>query len=283
MKRNRLISLLTAATMLGTTLALPVAVAETPDASVIQSLSADELYEKANEAREAGDRETANMYEEMAAEAGNATAAGKLSEAYHNGNFGTVDYDKAFHFAQIAQQGGDSKGTLYYGIMLLYGRGTEQDPEEGLNAVLSAYDSGEMKAARYLGYAYLEGIGVAQDDAQAAEWFAKGVDNGDLTSMIELGKLYLYGKGVDQDYARAMELFLNTVEGRADHVTAGAMVQLGAIYENGYGVDADQEAAVEWYLKALSSGLEGDEVEAVKAALLALGISEEAIEAAQDG
>ena len=240
------------------------------DDAIDENLSADELYEKANELRKAGDFSTARAYEEKAAEAGHVEAAGKLSEAYYNGNFGEPDYEKALRFAKIGYEGGNSKGMLFYGIMLLYGKGTEQDADKALELIEAAYNSGEMKAARYLGYAYLQGIGISQDSQKAAMWFERGTDNGDLTSIIELGKLYLNGDGVDQDYQKASDLFYKAIDGREDHVTAPAMVQLGVIYENGYGVEADLAKAAEWYQKALDSGLEGDEVDAVQNKLSSL-------------
>ena len=289
MKWKKAVSILATAALIGGTFAMSSIavqagenVQETEKIEDTADLTADELYEKANEARESGDYGVANEYMEAAAEAGHPEAAGRLAEANYNGNFGDPDYERAFRFAEIAEKGGKSKGTLYYGVMLLYGNGTEQNPEAALEAIQKAYDSGEMKAARYLGFAYLNGIGVDPNYELAAEWFEKGTGNGDLTSMVELGKLYMNGDGVEQDYEKAKELFLQTIDGREDHVTAPAMVQLGIMYENGYGVDTDTDAAAQWYLKALRSGLEGDEVAEVEEALEALGTSEEEYKKAEE-
>ncbi|MBR1813168.1 MAG: SEL1-like repeat protein [Lachnospiraceae bacterium] len=241
----------------------------------LEKLTADELYEKSNEARKNGDRATATLYEEAAAEKGHVEAAGKLSEANYNGNFGTPDYEKAWRFAQTAEAGGHPRGTLYYGIMLMNGKGSGKvDLEAGLAAVQKAVDAGDTKAPRYLGLAYLNGEAVEKNLEEAAKWFAVGSERGDITSKIELGKMYMAGEAVEQDYMKARELFLQTVGGRADHVNAEAMALLGEIYANGYGMAADKDAGIMWYQKALASDLDSTLVDGVKEALKALGVTE---------
>ena len=217
-----------------------------------KELTAQEYLGLAMEAQQNGDMAAAFENMAKAASMGDPTACGIMAEAYHNGDAGGVDYAKALEYAEIAYEGGDAKGTLYYGSIYLNGYGVEQDTEKGLAAIEKAYELGDKKAPRYLGYAYLRGTGVNQDSAKAAEWFEIGVEGGDYTSMIELGKLLVSGEGIEADTKRAEELFTKVATEREDHVGAPAMYELGKLAETA----GDTEAAAQWYQKALDNGFE---------------------------
>jgi TPR repeat protein len=56
------------------------------------------------------------------------------------------------------------------GMLYLFGKGVDQDTEQGISWLKQAADNGSYGAANELGQIYLSGKGVAIDEQQAVKW-----------------------------------------------------------------------------------------------------------------
>lgn len=153
----------------------------------------------------AANRDKAAEWLKSAADAGNDSAAAKLSRMHANeqefreilGNAekgdASAQYEAAMMFAsgkgtspdpkqaaawlEKASEQGNVKATARLGILLLKGEGVPAAPKRGVDMLTQASGQ-EVLAQYYLGEAYAEGLGVRRDYSQAITWYQKAADNG---------------------------------------------------------------------------------------------------------
>ena len=87
-----------------------------------------------------------------AAQLGDGDAQYKLGTLYRNGIIVEQDDQKAVGWWKKSAEGGDQDGSYEYAYMLLYGIGTERDPDLAERYFLSAFSEGNIDAAIGLGF-----------------------------------------------------------------------------------------------------------------------------------
>ncbi len=87
-----------------------------------------------------------------AAHRGDGDAQYKLGTLYRNGIVVEQDDQKAVGWWKKSAEGGDQDGSYEYAYMLLYGIGTERDPDLAERYFLSAFSEGNIDAAIGLGF-----------------------------------------------------------------------------------------------------------------------------------
>ena len=124
--------------------------------------------DKATDAYDVGDNETALKGFRKLAEQGDAEAQLYLATLYKIGDLDNVKVDKV-----------DYKEALKW-----YRLAAEQGDVSGQNCLASMYQSGE---------------GITQDYKEAVKWYRLAAEQGDKYAQWRLGKMYEKGEGVEQD------------------------------------------------------------------------------------
>ena len=92
--------------------------------------------------------------------------------------------------ASAARGSGDPEALYHYGTFLIEGIGCEENPEEGIKALVRSANGGDTQAMLDLGEYYLRGEVVEQNTALALEWFECAHSSGDERGSEWL--LYVY-------------------------------------------------------------------------------------------
>lgn len=140
------------------------------------SLTAEELYSKAEQARERADYAAALSFYRQAAE-------------------------KADVWAMIRI------GQMYYG-----GEGVSKDDAEAKCWIAKAVDAGGSETMFDVGYMYLRSDGLPKDLKEALRWLRMGAELGNANAMLDLGTMYENGEGVDQDRDEAIRWYRQAAE-----------------------------------------------------------------------
>lgn len=140
-----------------------------------------------------------------------------------------------------------------YACCLLYGIGTEQDPNKGyywLNKIHEDdYSNGE--ASYYLALCYINEWGCEVDLAKALSLFKQSANHGFKKAYYDIGVMYRFGEGVEIDMEKAIFYYQ---KGLNAGVSLCA-VNLGVVYEKGInGVPVDMKKAQKYYLAGIELG-----------------------------
>jgi hypothetical protein len=199
----------------------------------------------------AKDIQKAIMLYEQAADLGTAVAMINLGNLYLNGKLnGEPDYDRVFHYYQLAAKTGDRNGQLCYGNCYHYGWGVEQDYETAYRIFLSLTRSNYPAAYFYIGLYYQHGYFVEQDYATALEYYEDGIELGDDYCYTQMGVMYAEGLGVEKDPQMALECY----KAAADQGDSLAYANIGWLYESGAVGEPDLDTAVYYYQIAARAG-----------------------------
>lgn len=139
----------------------------------------------------------------------------KAKEAYDN-----EDYQTAFSIWETWAERGYADAMCYLGECYYYGTGTTQDYAKAAKWYRKAANLGDVDAMKCLGYCYIMGQGIAQDLTKAAKWCRKAADLGDVDAMNNLGICYQYSDGAGQDDTKAIKWYHKAAD--LGHVNAMA-------------------------------------------------------------
>ena len=194
----------------------------------------------------------------LSAKQGYVNAQGWLGSFYLDGDFGSVDTEKAIHwFSQAAEQG----------------------------SLIDAYTLAEL---------YFDGEKIAENDREALRWYefvANGLTNFEKynNACIATASYYIYGaKGINVDFPKAKKYALKAFESGEKRLSSYYLGQLstrgfgnriddfencfkwmfisaneghpkaqnmvGLSYECGFGVEENMQEAMRWYKKAEAQG-----------------------------
>ena len=169
-------------------------------------------------------------------------------------------------------------------LMQVEGRGTDPDPQGGLDRLQGLCDAGwapactermlvgeiyaadtpedqvalletgclgsDLYACSLLGLRHEQGFGAPFDAARARELYTLSCDGGDSHGCANLGETYRAGIGVAPDMARAVTLFRRACDG----LDAYACATLGHILNNAQGVPRDPGRALVAFETACTLG-----------------------------
>ena len=209
-----------------------------------------EMFNKAAEAWNDGDYESAIPYLIALTHMGEIQSMYNLGIAYANGLGVEQSYEQAAEYFQMAADCGHTDSQYIIGMMYYDGSGVAQSYEQAVHYLEMAAEQGSADAQYWLGAMYEDGCGVEQDCARAAEYYRLAVSQGHVHAQYNLGRLYRDGRGVEQDYEQAAAYFLLAAEqGDVD-----GQLSLGVAYANGRGVEQDYEQAVAYFRLAAEQG-----------------------------
>ena len=140
-----------------------------------------------------------------AKEQGYDSAYSALAGLYYNGFGVEKNYEKAFEYAQTANQK-NAGGNYYLGLMYYFGNGVERNYSKSLE-YLKKVETSASNAAYLIGLMYYNGNGVTQNYATAFEYFQKANEKGVPGGTYYLGRMYYHGKGVEKNYTKAFDYF----------------------------------------------------------------------------
>ena len=142
------------------------------------------------------------------ANAGDANAQYRLSEAYEYGKGVKLDRTKAIHWLRQAAENGHVEAQFSLGSDYSLGwHGLERDHAEANRWFRKAAEQGHAWAQSYLGHNYFLGRGVPQNYAQAVHWSRQAADQGRPEAQFMLGDAYYNGWGVPQNFVEAYVWF----------------------------------------------------------------------------
>ncbi len=184
------------------------------------------------------------------AENGDENMALTLGYMYLYGQDGVeADYQKAFHFYELAAQKNNIIALNNLGSLYFSGIGTDVDYQKAADLFLKAAQNGSDDAAVNLGFIYLSS-GKSQYFKPAIDLFeqAAGADNN--TANFMLGYAYHKGFVVQQDQRKAVELIKKAAKAQFDE---GQLV-LADMYAKGEGIAKNYGNAVGLYRAAGAQG-----------------------------
>ena len=124
--------------------------------------------------------EAVSVFKELAPQHGNSGAKVNLGYMYENG-FGVrrnlLEAVRWYELA-VAEDVNSTVAHTNLGVMLLYGRGTRQDPVRASKLFRVAADRGDARAQYFLGSAYEKGLGVRLNSAEAMRLYKLSADQG---------------------------------------------------------------------------------------------------------
>ncbi len=139
-----------------------------------------DYYEKAQQAREAGDLEAAVKWYTKAAEQGDVKGQYILALIYYSGHGVAEDHKKALYWYTKAAEQGYTEAQLIVAVMYRHGQGTPKDNKLAVYWYTKAAELGQAEAQSLLGFMYYHGEGVPKDIIKAHMWFNISASNGDL-------------------------------------------------------------------------------------------------------
>jgi len=209
------------------------------------------MIQKANEAYNAKDYETAFKLFTKLAKQGNADAQTSLGYMYQMGQGCEKDEAKT---VELYSKGAEAKQPYaLYNLAILYENGiggVEHDQFKAYELHLEASTLG-VPPAMYEAALMLErGLGCVQNYSEAAFWYEEAAKRGHLESFNNLGALYKEGHGVVKDDARCFICFKRAADGGL----AQGLYNLGLLYDQGVGCEMDNDKALDLCRKAAYAG-----------------------------
>ena len=250
------------------------------------TLSANEMYSKANELAKARDHTQAVEWYQKAAEEGCLDAMVALGDSYYHGCGVEKSYDIALRWWYEAAIEGSATA------MCCLGREADirRDYKNAIRWYKRAAQYDNTFAIDRVGTAYYHGLGVDKDVAESVKWFTKSAELGEIHSQHYLAFIYSGGEGNGkQNYAEAVKWTRQIVamyedmsgekrfpynyhnkqatsqnyvdtygwyNSLVESAVMGALYAMGSYYENGCGVKKDITKAAECYRKAAELGFE---------------------------
>lgn len=158
--------------------------------------------------------------------------------------------DTAAQALDEAARAGLPLAQLYYGQVLLDGRGVAVDARAALGWFHAAAQAGLPMAMNMVGRCFDQGWGVAADPAQAEPWFRAAATRGLDWGQYNLATLLTLGRGVAEDKAQALDLFRRAAA--KGHAKSSNMV--GSFHEDGWTVPRNMKLAAYHFARAAEGG-----------------------------
>jgi len=131
----------------------------------------------------------------------------KAVEAYN-----TQDYETALKLFRPLAEGGNAGSQYGLGVMYTNGQGVKQDYAKSVKWYQKAAEQGYANAQYNLGVKYDNGQGVKQDYATSVKWYQKAAEQGHAHAQNNLGVMYANGQGVKQDDDLAVKWYQKAAE-----------------------------------------------------------------------
>ena len=177
------------------------------------------------------------------AEAGVASAMGRLGRMYHRGRGVSKDYLLARRWLRRATDKDPAWFQELYDTLMESGDPKFRDEASRLCA--SEAESGSKYAYLQRARMYRDGKGVEKDPGAAVEWYGKAAEAGMPIAAIELFEMYWSDRAEDTD-----KEMINMILPFANAGNPGAMGRLGRAYRYGRGVPRNLVMAEKWTAKA---------------------------------
>ena len=145
-------------------------------------------------------RTKAIPYLRTAAEKGSIDACEALAWALYR----ETRTKEAAAWAERAALEGNPNAEYLYGLMLIRGKGVEQDAEKGADYVLKAAEARNYGAMELMGDCYMSGTGVVRNEAAAVKWYTMAAGTGNASAQIKLADCLRKGTGAEANYDRAL-------------------------------------------------------------------------------
>ena len=137
-------------------------------------------------------------------------------------------------------------------LALLYreGLGVEQNDNLAYSHILYAAENGGSAEAQYqLAFCYLNAKGTEKNPQQGLEWCRKAAEQKNLNALYLLACCYLDGNGVAKDQTQGLALLNQVAEIDKDIIEDRMMFCLAQAYSNGDGIEQSDTLALSWYEK----------------------------------
>jgi len=164
-------------------------------------------------------------------------------------------WQDCFYWLSKAAQQRHADALYQLGLRYLYGQGTLQNIEQGLDKLQQAAQYQNADAQFELGGFLFQGYIDAQhshskDHGQAFEYFMKAAQQEHLGALNRLVQMYYEGLGVAQDLDEAFYY----AQKAALAGYPSAQFKLAHLYQAGLGVEQNEKEAFRWYQEAAQSG-----------------------------
>lgn len=199
-----------------------------------------------------------NLFEEVIQSGGGRENFGytEIAEIYMYGYGVPVDYVKAFRYAKIAAEDGNSTAKIILADMYKNGYGMPQNLEKAFLLFKEVADSSDnVIAFREVAKALFIGKGIVQDVPEGCRYLLKCYKKNpdDKWANYMLGQFYQMGvqkngeEIIPVDAEAAVKCFMKVGDG-------SALTKLGEMYEEGKGVPVNMNEAVKYYELAEQKG-----------------------------
>ena len=185
------------------------------------------------------------MLEELAKD-GSLESQKRLGEIFSQGEYGDVDFKKAFDWLLMAAKQGDAESQMAVGASYSSGeRGINRDLKEAIKWLRKSASQDFGPAQIMLGVHYSRGSGVDRDLGEAERWLERARSAG----LAEAGDVLAKLKSEDVkelDWEQYKKSPLSLVEQHAELGFSGAQTELGFRASK----SGDYKTALAWYRKA---------------------------------
>lgn len=175
----------------------------------------------------------------QAAEAGDAVAMRRLSQAYTSGSGVTADADVARDWMARSAAAGDQAAVSLLAAADERAASDEANIGDRVQAAIDIYVEGDLTSAQ---------------EAEVREAFEAGVALEHLESFYWLADILL--EGSEAEAQRGLAMMMDYVSRGGDEYGMNA---IGRAFEDGIGTDVDLQQALEWYERAKENGYEADD------------------------
>lgn len=185
----------------------------------------------------------------LAEQEGTALAQYRYGRVLLEGTGGPRDVQGAVGWLEKAVAQNNADAATLLARVLLSSKG-EGHAERAAELLSNAATRGDAEAQYYLGLLLLSGKGVEQDLGRAFDWFLAASEGGNMHAQFELSKAYSRGQGTEANPQEA----LRWLEEAAGAGLPEAQYFLANALDNGGGVPVDKQAALDWFRRAAENG-----------------------------
>ena len=214
--------------------------------------------EKAQEAFEHCDYNTAMSIWRTLAERGDATAAHRVASQYWSGLFVPEDRNEATKWFNVEARllrkradDNDAAAELALGTLYLEGQ-IGVNYTEAMKWFLKAADQGNPRAISEIGEFYAWGWGVPRDGEKALEWYRKAANTGDPWAQDNLGWM-LGGEGAIREDDKEAAIWIRKA---AEQHYPSAEAKLAGMYFAGQSVPKSEDEGLHWLKRAANHSLD---------------------------
>ena len=186
----------------------------------------------------------------LAADGGYVLAQVNLAMIYVEGqNEVGIDYEKAFHYFQLAAAQGNLEAITGLGMCYSHGNGCEINQEKANEFYKTAADMGLAQAQFNLGWKYHNGIGCEENHEEAFKYYSKAAEQNHPAGLRGVGEIYEMGTdNIPANIELAVEFYFQAAE-LGDLI---AEYNLGVFYKFGTGVEVNKENSAMYLERAAS-------------------------------